>query len=209
MRNLFLILIVFVVACAGVNEEDLAVADMFESYQSSLLKDDGDIAVEYLSERTVQYYSDMVTKALSMQEDTLRNESFLDRFTVLRLRDTFRPDQLADMTGKELLVYSIEQSWIDKEGTALYEVQKVTTKDNFAAIRMRRGTVEIPFPFEAYKENGRWKLDLTSVFAPANIGLVQQVKNSGLTEDEFLDQILIALGSAEGLTDELWNPSNP
>ena len=58
------------------------------------------------------------------------------------------------MTGEELLVYAIEQSWIDKEGTALFEVQRVTLRDDFAAIRNAERRAEIPFPFEAYNEAG-------------------------------------------------------
>ncbi len=207
MRNLFLAMAVLISACGSASEEDTAVVEMFKAYQSALLQDDGSAAVDFLSDRTVGYYTDMIAKARSMPEDALRKESFLDRFTVLRLRDTFKPEHLATMTGKELLVYAIEQSWIDKEGTALYQVQKVILKDDFAAIRMKRGDVEIPFPFEAYKEDQRWKLDLTSVFVPANLGFVQQAEASGLTEDEFINQILVALGSSDGLTDDLWVPA--
>lgn len=208
MRVLILALAVFVSACTVASEEDTGVSEMFKSYQASLLEDDGAAAVEFLSERTVNYYSEMVSKAVSMPEDGLRKESFLDRFTVLRLRDTFEPERLSTMTGEELLIYAIEQSWIDKEGTALYEVHKVTVRDDFAAIRMKRDGTEIPFPFEAYNENGTWKLDLTSVFEPANLGFVQQTQASGLTEDEFIHQILIALGSANGLTEQLWQPTD-
>ena len=64
---------------------------MFEGYQSALLEDDGAKAVDFLSEKTVGYYSDIVSKAISMPEDALRRESFLDRFTVLRIRDTSTP----------------------------------------------------------------------------------------------------------------------
>jgi len=207
MKTFLLVLAVFVSACAGAGENDPAVVEMFEGYQSALLEDDGAKAVDFLSEKTVDYYSGIVSKAISMPEDALRQESFLDRFTVLRIRDTFDAKQLATMTGEELLVYAIEQSWIDKEGTSLFQVQRVTLKDDFAAIRMKRDGVEIPFPFEAYNEEGRWKLDLTSVFAPANLGFVQQAEASGQTQDEFIHQILVALGSANGLTEELWLPS--
>lgn len=206
MRTFLLALAVFVSACAGADRNDQAVIEMFEGYQSALLEDDGAKAVDYLSDTTVAYYSDAIAKAISMPEDALRQESFLDRFTVLRIRDTFDAEELASMTGEELLVYAIEQSWIDKEGTALFEVQRVSLRDNFAAIRMSRDGAEIPFPFEAYNEDGRWKLDLTSVFAPANLGFVQQAEASGLTQDQFIHQILVALGSADGLTDELWLP---
>jgi len=142
-----------------------------------------------------------------MPQDTLQKESFIDRFTVLRLRDEIEPGQLATMTGKELLIYAIERSWIDKEAVAEYEIQKITLKDDFAAIRLTKGDVEVAFPFEAYKEDGRWALDLTPGFQLTNLWFVQQAEEAGLTEDEFINRILIGLGSSEGLTDELWIPS--
>ena len=177
---------------------------MFTEYQSALLRDDGGAALQYLSDRTVKYYDAMLSGARSMPEGELRELLFLDRFTILRLRSTFDTNQLATLTGKELLVYAVEQSWIDKVGTALFEVQEVRVKDDFAAIRMLRDDVEIPVAFEAYRESGKWKLDLTSVFEFANLGFVQQVESLGMTEDEFIDQILKALGHSKGLSDELW-----
>lgn len=207
MRTFLLVFLVLLSACADTDENVPAVIDMFKGYQSALLEDDGVTAVGFLSDKTVAYYSDAIVKANTMSEDELRQESFLDRFTVLRVRDTFDSEQLATMTGEQLLVYAIEQSWIDKEGTALFQIRRVTLNNDFAAIRMTRDGAEIPFPFEAYNEDGRWKLDLTSVFAPANVGFVQQAEASGLTQDQFMHQVLIALGSADGLTADLWLPA--
>lgn len=206
MRRHFLTLILLISACATVDEEHAILVKTFKGYQSSLLQDDGNIAVGFLSDRTVQYYADLVTRARFMPEESLRKEPFLDRFLVLKIRDEFEPDQLAALTGQELLTYAIKHSWIDKEGTAKLEVHKITVKGDFAAIRLKQGNKKIPVPYDAYKEDGKWALDLTSTLGQLNVLFAQIAAEAGWTEDEFIDQTLIGSGSSEGLTDKLWIP---
>ena len=209
MRWFITALLVLVASCGNSKSDELAVREMFVSYQSALLRDDGSEAVNYLSQRTIDYYAELLEHARLTPEDELRGELFMDRFTVLRLRSEFDSRKLSELSGEEVLEYAIEEAWIDKEGTALFEVQQVRIRDDFAAITFTRDGIEVPVIFEAYRESGSWKLDLTSVFAVANYAFVQQIEDSGLTEDEFIDEIFKALGHSDGLTAQLWMPAGP
>ena len=85
------------------------------------------------------------------------------------------------------------------------EIDDIEISGNFAKAQIVANGQKAPIYFQFNKENGFWKIDITSIFTASIVGLKQMIKNNGLTENEF---ILIAL---EGLTGKptdsrIWKP---
>lgn len=207
MRFFKVLLFAFLIfSCSARSEQEIAVQRMFEDYQSALLSQDEDVAANLVSSKTINYYSSMLENARNSTKEEIKSFSFLDMMVVIRIRAEFSAEEINNMTGMSLLQHGIEQGWIDKESTSKFKVTKVTIKDEYAAINFKSGTQNVPFAFDAYKENEIWKLDLTSVFPYVNIALEKQISDAEMTREQMLDLILKGLGYGEGLQESFWKP---
>ena len=62
-----------------------------------------------------------------------------------------------------------------------------------------------PLKFVFQMENGKWRLDLTSIMATADQAFKQVIRESGLHEDEFLMTVLESV-SGKKVGDTVWDP---
>ena len=64
---------------------------------------------------------------------------------------------------------------------------------------------ETPYKYVFYRTENGWKIDLTSVNAPANEALDAAILGSGKPANEFIKTVLRGV-SGETVTDALWVP---
>ena len=81
------------------------VTDCFNGYKESILAEDGDKAVKFLSSGTIDLYQKYVDLALDAEKDEIQKLSFINRMQAIFIRHRVAPDKLRLFDGREALVY--------------------------------------------------------------------------------------------------------
>ena len=170
---------------------DANIRKSFEEYKKIALLKDGQRAVLYADTSTLAYYSDILHLAKSGNKTDIQRKRFVDQLTILMLRHSFDASRiLALQNGADVFALSIDNGLISEGATASLKLGKIVINGNeaFAEILSEQGIEPVQLRF-AY-EGGRWKIDFSSllVFADTQFGAV--VNGSGLTQEEFILQIL-------------------
>ena len=170
---------------------DASIRKSFEEYKEIALLKDGQQAVLYADTSTLVYYSDILRLAKNGNKTDIQRKRFVDQLTILMLRHSFDASRiLALQNGADVFALSIDNGLISEGATASLKLGKIVINGNeaFAEILSEQGIEPVQLRF-AY-EGGRWKIDFSSllVFADTQFGAV--VNGSGLTQEEFILQIL-------------------
>ena len=76
------------------------VHESFEYYRTAILSEDGETAVQYLNQASINYYDDMLKDALYLKESEFEERTILDKLMILRLRMNFSAKELKNMNGR-------------------------------------------------------------------------------------------------------------
>lgn len=167
------------------------VHESFEHYRTAILSEDGETAVQYLNQASINYYDDMLKDALYLKESEFEERTILDKLMILRLRMNFTAKELKKMNGRELIVYSIQKGWIGKSSVINIEISEETKiKGDWATIEVMQNGQGSGLKFIFQKENDIWKLDIKEVFKISNMTLAYLIKQSDYTEKEFIEMVL-------------------
>jgi hypothetical protein len=200
-------LFLFLPASFSQNTEAKAVKQAFEKYKTSILNDQGEAALEVVDSRTKKYYTqilDVIKNADSMQVTGL---SLIDKMTVFSIRHRVAKEEILKMDGKGLFIYAIKSGMVGKNGVANNTIGEIIVNEHIAKGQLVANGKKSPFYFHFYKEEGGWKLDLTSIFPISNMALKQVAKQSGENENEFFFNLLERLtGRRPG--SEIWQKIN-
>jgi hypothetical protein len=169
-------------APAGTAEVEQAVRDTFDAYRATLLAEDGEAAVAFVTPNTVTWYDGIRELALSAPPDVLEDPStaLLDAVTVIQMRAILGPEVVRTSDGRELFVIGVERGLVgsDVATTQLDGVEEVGPGEAYGTIGGTRA-----FRFE--NQGDGWRIDLESaLLALADAG----------GEDDLVD--LLSGGSA-------------
>lgn len=189
----------------NIEREKQRIKDCFYKYKSSILNSDGNEAVQYLDQKTKDYYAQLLEWALTAKRTEVERLSVLDKMQVLIMRYRVPAEQLRNMTAEELLVYSIDKGMVGKNSVEKLETGMITVDGNFGKATILSDGKDTRMSYHFNKENGQWKMDLTSTFPVLRIAMDAAIKQSGQSEKEF---IFMAIGSTSPKqpTDDIWNP---
>ena len=167
------------------------VHESFELYREAILAGDGEMAVQYLNQASIDYYDDLLKAALYLKESEFEKRTILDKMMILRLRMNFTAKELKNMKGRELIVYSIQKGWIGKSSVVNIELSEETKiKGDWATIEVLHNGQGSDLNFIFQKENDIWKLDINEIFKITNMTLAYFVQQSDYTEKEFIEMVL-------------------
>ena len=201
--NFLVLLLVLTTACNGQKKEEKSVRDAFDNYKSAILNDKGDEAVKYVDSRTIKYYSDILELVKNADSTQVSSLSLLDKLMVLSIRHRTSKEDILSFDGKGLLVYAIKSGMVGKNSVANNSIGEVTIDNNFAKGQFIANGQKAPFYFHFYKEEGQWKIDLTSIFSVSTMAFKKMVEDSGQSENEYLFSLLEMLtGKKPG--QEIW-----
>lgn len=180
------------------------VRSVFEAYKTAIVSGQGDKALSVIDQNTVDYYNDMLTQALTADRQTLQQTTLTDQMSVLFLRHKIPAQDLRGMDGSELFVYSVDNKMI---GSNLGQIGmgEAQVNGNEATAPLIVNGQEVPAYMKFYKEDGDWKIDITSIMSLAEKGLEMMMKQSGQTRNNFIDQLMTLSIGVENV-DELWEP---
>jgi hypothetical protein len=202
----FVTLFLFVTAAIGQKNEAAAVKASFDNYKSAILNDQGEQAVRQVDDRTIKYYDNILEKVKTADSATVESLSLLDKIMVFSIRHRASEAEILSFDGPKLLVYAIQKGMVGKNSVVNNTIGEVSISGTFAKGQLVVNGKKAPFYFHFYKEQGLWKVDLTSIFPVASVAFKNVVDNSGQSENDFLFSLLeILTGKKPG--PEIWLPT--
>ena len=205
--NLLILVLILKTSCSGQGTEDNLVRQAFENYKSAILNNRGEEAVKYVDSRTIKYYVDVVDLVKNADSTKVNSLSLLDKIMVFSVRHRTSREDILSFDGKGLLVYAIKSGMVGKNSVVNNSIGEVIIDSEFAKGQFIANGQKAPFYFHFYKENGEWKIDLTSIFSVSNMAIKKMVQDSGQGENEFLFSLLeMMTGKKPGR--EIWEKVN-
>lgn len=191
----------------GQKSEERLVKKSFDSYKTAILNDKGDEAVMYVDSRTIKYYSEILELVKTADSSKMETLSILDKLMVFSIRHRTSNEDIQSFDGKSLLVYAIKSGMVGKNSVANNSIGDVTIDSDFAKGQFIANGQKAPFYFHFYKEEGLWKIDLTSLFPVSTMAFKKMADDSGQSQNDYLFSLLeMITGKKPGA--EIWKPKN-
>ncbi|MCB9283860.1 MAG: hypothetical protein H6563_07300 [Lewinellaceae bacterium] len=166
------------------------IRNLFEQYNAALLQDEGEVAAEYIDSRTLKYYSEALQKVIHADRATVESMGFLDKMMVLLIRHRASREEILSFDGRSLFIYAVDKGMAGKNSIPNNSLGRIKIVGDFARARALSRGRWTPIFYHFYKEDGTWKIDLTSVLAGGGLAFKKAVEKSGIEENEFLFMIL-------------------
>lgn len=179
----------------------------FANYKSGILNDKGAEAVEHVDSRTIRYYQDILESTKTADSTEVNDMSIMDKLMVFSIRHRTSREDILKFDGKQLLVYAIQEGMVGKNSVANNAIGDVELDDSFAKGQLVANGTPAPMYFHFYKEQGDWKIDLTSIFPIANQAFQKMADESGQAENDFLFMLLEMI-TGNKPTQTIWEPIN-
>lgn len=191
----------------GQKRVEKSVRKSFDHYKSAILNDKGEEAVDYVDSRTINYYSEILELVKTADSSKVETLSILDKFMVFSLRHVTPKEDILSFDGKSLLVYAIKSGMVGKNSVANSSIGDVIIEKDFAKGRFISNGQNSPFYFHFYKEEGQWKIDLTSLLPITAMAFKAMADESGENLNDYLFMLIeIMTGREPGI--EIWQPIN-
>jgi len=201
--SILILFLVLTTPCNGQKKEEKSVREAFDNYKSAILNDKGEEAVKLIDSRTIKYYGDMLELVKNADSAKVNSLSLLDKLMVFSIRHRASKEDILSFDGKGLLVYAIKSGMVGKNSVANNAIGEVTIDKDFAKGQCLAKGQKTPFYLHFYKEEGQWKIDLTSLFSVGTMAFKKMVEDSGQSENEYLFSLLEMLtGKKPG--QEIW-----
>lgn len=199
------LILVFGHSSFGQKNDIKSVKQSFEKYKSAILSDKGEEAVAYVDSRTVDYYSYVLELVLGADSAKVEALSVFDKLMVFSIRHRVSKEEILNFNGKSLLVYAIKSGMVGKNSVNNGSIGDVTIEGDFAKGQLVANGQKSPYFFHFYKEEGHWKIDLTSLFPVARSAFQKMVEDREQSPNEYLFSLLeLITGKIPG--PEIWIP---
>lgn len=191
----------------GQKSQEKLVKKSFDNYKSAILNDNGEEAVMYVDSRTIKYYNDILELVKTGDSAKVETLSILDKLMVFLIRHRTSKNDIMSFDGKSLLVYAVNNGMVGKNSVANNSIGDVIIESNFAKGQFIANGQKAPFFFHFYKEEGQWKIDLTSIFSVTITAFKKMADESGENQNDYLFSLLEMITGKKPGTD-IWQPIN-
>lgn len=189
-------IIIFLIATMALvtiakNDDQKLVQKAFELYKAALHDENGEEAIKYLDKTTLDYYTTILELSKNADSLTVEKQTILDKLMIFSVRHRVPKEELLKFDGRSFLVYSIKTGMIGKSSIANASIGKVQVKKGITAEGQFLVYGEkTPFKFLFNKEDGVWKIDITSLFPVSNKQFQKMADESGKGLNEYLFSLL-------------------
>jgi hypothetical protein len=170
----------------GRDEAAQDIVDVFENYRTHLLNKNGSAVPALLSPATIGHYDRVSELARTAGPQEIASAAIMDRIMIARLRTDMPRDQLATLTGAELLRYGVDNDMIDSSSVAGAELGDVRVEADRGYAEMIADSVPTGVDWEFARADRGWTLDLAASFPLVDETLRQAAREAEMTEDEFV-----------------------
>lgn len=207
IKGIYIVMLIAVYPSIGIaqSQEENQVRHAFDKYKKAILNDRGAEAVACVDSSTILYYNRMLDLARHADSATIENAGLFDKFMVLAIRQRTSREEIMRLDGRGLLQFAIESGMVGKNSVAGNSIGAVEIDRHFAKGQLVTNGETTDVYFDFNKENGQWKIDITSVFEISEKVIREMYLQSGQSENEYLISLLeMVSGSKAG--PEIWLP---
>jgi len=198
------LLLFTLISCYAQKSEEKLVRKLFEDYKTSILNDRGEEAANYVDSRTIAYYAEMLEKAKHADSAEVNTLGILDKIMVFSIRHRASREEILSFDGRGLFIYAIEEGMVGKSSVANNTIGTIEVEGDFAKGQLVVNGKAAPYYFHFYKEEGSWRLNLTSFFPISELFFEKRQEDSGMPENDYIFMLLERLtGNKPG--SEIWN----
>lgn len=191
IKSALLLLAMLTTISYAKNDDQKLVQKSFELYKAALQEENGEEAIKYLDKTTIDYYTKMLDLTKNADSVTVENQNILDKLMIISMRHRIPKEEILKFDGRSCLVYSIKSGMIGKGSLANATIGKVQVKKGTSAEgQLLMFGEKVPFKFKFNKEDGTWKIDLTSFFPVSNKQFQKLADESGKSTNDYLFGLL-------------------
>jgi hypothetical protein len=205
--HLLLLPLLFVACSDSGPEDDVAeIRACYDNYFAALKAGEGDKAAELVDSNTLAHFDRMLGLARTADSVTVSGLDAMDKLTVLSMRTQIPPEQLSSLNARAALARSVSDGMMANEGPEGLTLGTVTVDGDKASAPLKMYGFPTPANFSFQREEGNWRIDLTSLFDLSRKAF-EQMGGSGAEGNAALMQMLEDnIGSAVPPT--VWHPAN-
>ena len=186
-------------------DETAQVLAAFDNYRNAIIAQKGAEAVKLVDQNTVDYYASMKALAMEAMRDDVEDLQVVDKMMVLMLRHRIDHELLTSMSPQEIFIYAIDSGWTAKETVSNLELGEISIRGDHATAHHLQNGKASSLVWGFNKEEGAWKIDLTSIMPIANLGFEKIISESGMDENDVLFSVIGSV-SEDPITEEIWEP---
>ena len=212
-RTILSLVFIFILSsCNNAEHERKEIHRVWDSYQQSLSLKMGSESIKYIDSASLNFYTYMLGVIRTADSNKVESLPVYQKILVLGIRQMGSTAYIRSMDGRSLFAYCVQTGLL---GSAVDEKSGFRIKNilgNTAYAEMVDSSGKAGLDLQLHKENGQWKVNLTTVYAKyADETWKIFIKQSGKTEREFIDTILDYLCGEkprERTRAEIWHPVN-
>lgn len=179
----------------------------FAAYKRAILASDGATAAQLLSAGTIDWYAQIKHDALYATKAELDRLPPIAKIQVLAYRVRVAPQQLQDLSPRQLVAYAVDKGWIVKAATQHSELGHITVSDGSAVADLlvaKRASGQYRF----VKEDGQWRFDQLPLLRGGEARLDAAAQLRGESTDELVLSLL-SRAAGKKVGPEIWTPPFP
>jgi len=205
--QLLLLPILFVACSDRGPEDDVAeIRACYDNYFAALIAGEGDKAAELVDSNTIAHFDRMLGLALTGDSMTVSGLDPMDKLTVLPMRMQIAPEALKSMNAKQAVAHSVSDGLMANEGPKGLELGTVSVEGDKAKAPLKMHGFPTPASFTFQRENGAWKIDLTSLFDLSRMAFQQMGAGNGEEGNSILLKLLEE-NSGVAVPEGIWHPA--
>ncbi|MBT45358.1 MAG: hypothetical protein VCA40_13335 [Roseibacillus sp.] len=150
------------------NRQRAEVRQVFQKFSDAFFARDGRTASSHLSQQTFVYYDRVIPLARNEDDAGLSALPPLELFSCLALRHRYSPEELTGLDSRNLVLDSFDRMVFPAGAPHFLDIGeiRITTPgvEAIAPVFLPPGEWHEDILVTFRRENGEWKMDLTSVF---------------------------------------------
>jgi hypothetical protein len=205
--RLLLLPLLFMACSDSGPEQDVAdIRACYDNYFAALKAGEGDKAAELVDSKTLEHFDRMLDLARTADSTTVSGLDAMDKLTVLSMRSQIPAEQMRDLDARAALARSVSDGMMANEGPEGLTLGTVTVDGDKASAPLKMYGFPTPANFSFQREDGTWRIDLTSLFDLSRQAF-EQMSGSGAEGNAALIQMLEEnLGGPVPAT--VWHPAD-
>ncbi len=159
-KMIIFIMMSFCLFSMSQTEKDKVLKD-FNAFKKNYSDRNAEETVKYFSKSSIELYDKMLKVALG--KENLDGDAFLESFIVLSINSNFTASEIEKLSGKDIIVWSINERLDSFENFNVLPILDIYQKDGYSFVKLGYETDNIDFRL-SYEE-GLWKVDLPYILS--------------------------------------------
>ena len=182
------------------------VKSCFEEYKAAVIKQEGIKAKDLVDKVTIDFYNRVLNHARFSAKSELNKVNISEKLIVFSVRKNVPLDSVRHFSGSQLFAYMIRNGLIDKSTISFIDLGEIEVLNNSAKAPVIVGGQKAPFTLQFRKEQGVWKINISSLLVITDVALARKIEQAGLTEELFIEQLLNNKTGYKKSKNQYWEP---